>query len=85
MHIATAFRGFSIPGLNLAEIGHSSLRNATRISLVEAAWLDTASMKVNVAKYTNFCAGTMRSPGVGPSIQDQHDKELYGQMRQAKS
>ena len=43
-HLIPVFQGFNIPGVNLAEIGQSALRNDCLMMLIDMAYLDAASM-----------------------------------------
>ena len=61
------FRGYCISSVNLTEIGHSTLKRAKPIALVDAAWEDTCTMILQEQEHTKFLAGGSLSSGKGPS------------------
>ena len=61
------FRGFSLSSLNLAEIGHSTLKRNSRLFLVDAAWEDVCSMIIQEEEFTKFLERRGKSMGREPS------------------
>ena len=68
--------------LNLAEIGHSTLKRNRQLFLVDAAWEDVCSMIIQVEEFTKFLEGRGKSMGRGPSIASQAAKEVSIQKGQ---
>ena len=61
------FKGYCISSVNLAEIGHSALKRAKPIALVDAAWKDTCTMILQEQEHTKFLTRRCYSSGKGPS------------------
>ena len=61
------FRRYCISSVNLAEIGHRTLKRAKPIALVDAAWEDTCTMILQEQEHTAFLAGRNYSSGKGPT------------------
>ena len=59
----------------MAEIGHSTLKRAKPLALVDAAWDDVCSMVMQEQEHTKFLEGRSYSFGKGPSVPDVVDKE----------
>ena len=51
IHLIPAYRGFSIPMLNMAEIGQSMLRDDRPLMLIDAAYLDASSIFIQNCRY----------------------------------
>ena len=60
------FRGYCISSVNLAEIGHLTLKRAKAIALVDAAWEDTCTMILQEQEHSAYLAGRKYSMGKGP-------------------
>ena len=45
------FRGFHLPKMNMAEVGHSKMHTHHDLSLIDAAHLDTSTMMTQEAEY----------------------------------
>ena len=82
-HLFPVFRGFSLSSLNLAEIGHSTLKRNRPLSLVDAAWEDVCSMIIQ-EQFTQFLEGRGKSMGRGPSTASQAAKDKRAQSKRAK-
>ena len=65
-HLFPVFRGYNISSLNMAEMGHSTLKPNKPIMLVDAAWEDTCTMILQEEELTKFLSGCGRSGGKGP-------------------
>ena len=56
-HIIDVFWGFNLPSLNLAKIGHASLKKGlshnSQVRLTDVAYFDTSSMMMQDAEYLN--------------------------------
>ena len=61
------FRGYCISSVNMAEIGHSTLKRPKPLALVDAAWEDVCSMVMQEQEHTKFLEGRSYSFGKGPS------------------
>ena len=73
------FRGFSLSSLNLAEIGHTTLKRKKPLFLVDAAWEDVRSMIIQEEEFTKFLAGRGKSVRRGPSTASQAAKDKRAQ------
>ena len=78
------FRGYCISSVNLAEIGHSTLKRAKPIALVDAAWEDTCTMILQEQEHTKFLAGRSLSSGKGPSSGTIAEKEKRQQLKRSR-
>ena len=78
------FRGYCISSLNLAEIGHSTLKRKKQLMLVDAAWEDVATMMLQEQEHTLFLQGIHKSMGKGPSIAQIAVKEKSAQRKRSK-
>ena len=83
-HLFPVFRGFSLSSLNLAEIGHSTLKRNRPLFLVDAAWEDVCSMTIQEEEFTKFLEGRGKSMGRGPSTASQAAKDKRAQSKRAK-
>ena len=77
-------KAFSLSSLNLAEIGHSTLKRNRPLFLVDAAWEDVCSMIIQEEEFTKFLEGRGKSKGRGPSIPSQAAKDMRAQSKMAK-
>ena len=80
-HLFPVFRGFSLSSLNLAEIGHSTLKRNRPLFLVDAAWEDVCSMIIQEEEFTKFLEGRGKSMGRGPSTASQAAKDKRAQSK----
>ena len=83
-HLFPVFRGFSLSSLNLAEIGHSTLKRNRPLFLVDAAWEDVCSMIIQEEEFTKFLEGRGKSMGRGPSTASQAARDKRAQCKRAK-
>ena len=65
-NIFPIFRGFHITSLNMAEIGHSTLKKKKPLALVDAAWKYVCTAIIQEQEHTAFLAGKVHSSGKGP-------------------
>ena len=70
-HVFAVFRAFSLPGVNLAEIGNAAWKRSGKISLVEAARDDITTMLLQEREYMNF----KRKDVPGPVCKGPNDKQ----------
>ena len=82
-HLFPVFRGFSLSSLNLAEIGHSTLKRNRSLFLVDAAWEDVCSMIIQ-EEFTKFLEGRGKSMGRGPSTTSLAARDKRTQCKRAK-
>ena len=75
--------GFSLSSLNLAEIGHSTLKWNRPLFLVDAVWEDVCSMIIQEEGFTKFLEGRGKSMGRGPSTASQAAKDKRAQSKRA--
>ena len=66
------------------EIGHSTLKRASAIALVDAAWEDTCTMILQEQEHSAFLAGRKYSMGKGPGAGAVAEKLKKQQMKRAK-
>ena len=71
------FRGYCISSVILVEIGHSTLKRAKPIALVDVDWEDTCTMILQEQEHSNFLAGRCYSSGRG-QVQGQLQKMRRG-------
>ena len=80
--ISFLFSGDSLlSSLNLAEIGHSTLKRNRPLFLVDAAWEDVCSMIIQEEEFTKFLEGRGKSMGRGPSTAPQAAKDKRAQCK----
>ena len=75
---------FSLSPLNLAEIGHSTLKRNRPLFLVDAAWEDVCSMIIQEEEFTKFLEGRGKSMGSRLSTASQAAKDKRAQCKRAK-
>ena len=78
------FRGYCISSVNMAEIGHSTLKRKKPLALVDACWEDVCTIILQEQEHTKFLAGRGFSLGRGPSQGEFAKKENKGQMKRAR-
>ena len=74
-HIVPAYRGFNLPGINLAEIGHSTMRVPVLMSLAVAAWHDMCTMMLQDTEYDAFINNKAKVSGKGLNLKQRRQKE----------
>ena len=74
-HIVPAFRGFNLPGINLAEIGHSTMHVPVLMSLAVAAWHDMCTMMIQDSEYDAFINNKAKVSGKGLNLKQRRQKE----------
>ena len=84
-HVFQVFRYFNLPGVNCAEIGNAAWKREGKISLVEAANDDIATMLVQEVEYANFKRKDTPPPlAAGPTDKKKHAKSYKTQMAAAE-
>ena len=78
------FRGYCISSLNLAEIGHSTLKKKKLLMLVDASWEDVATMILQNEAHTKFLQGRDYSHGQGPTLQKKAMKSKREQLKRSR-
>ena len=66
-YLLPVFRGYSISSVNMAEIGHASLKRKKPLYLVDAAWEDVSSTVLQEEEIQKFLEGKGVSSGKGSS------------------
>ena len=84
-HVFAVFRGFALPGVNLAEIGNAAWKRSGKISLVEAARDDITTMLIQEHEYLNFKRQDVAGPiAKGPNDRQRAAKARKKQIQSAK-
>ena len=83
-HLFTVFRGYNISSVNMAEIGHSTLKHNKPIMLVDSCWEDTCSMVIQEEELQKFLDGVGKSSGKGPTAASLATREKRSQMKRAQ-
>ena len=84
-HVFKVFRDFNLPGVNCAEIGNAAWKREGKISLVEAANDDIATMLVQEVEYLNFKRDDTPPPvAAGPTDKKKLAKSYKTQMAAAE-
>ncbi|MCG8623181.1 MAG: hypothetical protein MJE68_14445, partial [Proteobacteria bacterium] len=84
-HVFKVFRHFNLPGVNCAEIGNAAWKREGKISLLEAANDDIATMLVQEREYLNFKEHDTPSPvASGPTDKKRAAKSHKVQLAAAK-
>ena len=78
------FRGYCLSSVNLAEIGHSTLKRKKQLMLVDAAWEDVATMMLQEQEHTAFLQGIHKTMGRGPSIPQLAAREKKDQRKRSR-
>ena len=81
VHIVPAFRGFGLPGLNLAEVGHRKLIEGKRMSLTVCAWKDITAFIIQERDYIAFINNTSKVAGRGLNLFMQRRKDIREERR----
>ena len=84
-NIFPIFRGFCLTSLNMAEIGHSTLKKKKTLALVDAAWKDVCTAIMQEQEHTAFLAGRVHSSGKGPSCTQLGEKSKIEQMKRSRA
>ena len=82
-HLFPIFRGFCLTSMNLAEVGHSTLKKKKPLTLVDAAWEDICTIILQEQEHTAFLQGKCRT-GKGPSQADLANKSKKDQLKRSK-
>ena len=83
-HLFPVFRGYNISSVNMAEIGHSTLKHNKPIMLVDSCWEDTCSMVIQEEELQKFLDGVGKSSGKGPTAASLTTREKRSQMKRAQ-
>ena len=75
IHLIPAYRGFSIPGLNLAEAGQSTLRVDKPNMLIDAVYMDSSSMFIQNIRFRALQQNRLDDMGRGPMQREVAEKE----------
>ena len=68
-HIVPLWRGMNTPGLNLAEVGHRTLKQTgKKVSLTVATWRDVLQFIVQDHMYKNFLTNEVSQIGRGQTV-----------------
>ena len=78
------FRGYCISSVDMAEIGHSTLKRPKPLALVDAAWEDVCTMVMQEQEHTKFLEGRSYSYGKGPSQGQIALKEKQKQRKRSR-
>ena len=84
-NIFPVFRGYRLASVNMAEIGHSTLKRVKPLALVDAAWDGVCSMVMREQEHTKFLEGRSYSFGKGPSVADVAEKEKKAQRKRSRT
>ena len=84
-NIFPVFRGYCLSSVNMAEIGHSTLKRVKSLALVDAAWDDICSMIMQEQEHTKFLEDRSYSFGKGPSVADLAEKEKKQQRKRSRT
>ena len=78
------FRGYCLTSLNMAEIGHSTLKKKKPLVLVDAAWEDVCTAIMQEQEHTAFPEGRCRSSGKGPTATEIGEHAKRDQMGRSR-
>ena len=81
-NIFPIFRGFCLTSLNMAEIGHSTLKKKKPL---DAAWEDICTAIMQEHEHTAFLAGRVHSSGKGPSATQLGERSKNEQMKRSRA
>ena len=84
-NIFPVFRGFYLTSLNMAEIGHITLKKKKPLALVDAAWEDVCTAIMQEQEHTAFLAGRTSASGKGPSATQLEERSKREQMKRSRS
>ena len=82
-HVFGPFRGCGIPGVNLSEAANKSFKPPQRLSLVEAAKYDVATMMWQETQLDLFRRNLLKCAGRAPTKEVKDSKERSRQMKVA--
>ena len=82
IHLIPAYRGFSIPGLNLAEAGQSTLREDKPNMLIDIVYMDSSSMFIQNIRFHALQQNRLDDMGRGPFQREVAEKECTRQEAQ---
>ena len=80
-----SLQGYCLASVNMAEIGHSTLKRVKPLALIDAAWDDVCSMVMQDQEHTKFLEGRSYSFGKGPSVADVAEKEKKAQRKRSRT
>lgn len=84
-HIVPVFRGFGLSGLNLAEVGHTTLQpGRKKFRLLDAAFKDTASIMVQDEQYLQYMRNETSWIGRGLNLKMKHQRDRNLQRKRGK-
>ena len=76
-HIVPLWRGMNTPGLNLAEVGHRTLKQTgKKVSLTVATWRDVLQFIVQDHMYKNFLTNEVSQIGRGQTVFKRRSREM---------
>ena len=78
------FRGYCLTSLNMAEIGHSTLKKKKPLTLVDAAWEDVCTAIMQEQEHTAFLEGRCRSSAKGPTATQLGEHAKRDQMGRSR-
>ena len=78
------FRGYCLTSLNMAKIGHSTLKKKKPLSLVDAAWEDVCTSIMQEQEQSAFLEGCARSSGRGPTATKLGEHAKRDQMARSR-
>ena len=81
----SSLQGLLLSFSNMAEIGHSTLKRAKLLALVDAALDDVCSMVMQEQEHTKFLERRSYSFGKGPSVADVAEKEKKAQRKRSRT
>ena len=82
-HVFEPFRGFGIPGVNMSEQANRTFKPLQRLSLVEAAKYDVATMMWQETQISLFERNLLRCTSRAPSQEVKDSRECSRQMKVA--
>ena len=82
-HVFGPFRGYGVPGVNLSEPANQTFKPPQKLSLIEAAKYDVATMMWQETQIDLFERNLLKYSGRGPSKGVRDSKEHAGQMKVA--
>ena len=84
-HIVPALRGFDLPCMNLAEVGHSSMKRHCPMWLSQAVNDDCIHFLIQDANYNKFLNNSDKVRGKGPTQFDRDEKDRNAEKKYISS
>ena len=84
-HIVPALRGFDLPCMNLAEVGHSSMKRHHPMWLSQAVNDDCIHFLIQDANYNKFLNNSDKIRGKGPTQFDRDEKDRNAEKKYISS